>query len=98
MLARGIRGVILGSSPLTFKHLVDLTRRGLQVVAFDRNVTAGDELEFDSVRVDNVRGVRMAVEHLLQLGHQRIAFICGPLGSGNRRDDSTVQKPARRRY
>ncbi len=86
MLARGIRGVILGSSPLTFRHLVGLTRRGLQIVAFDRNVAAGDELELDSVRVDNVRGVEMAVEHLLQLGHRTIAFVCGPLGSGNRRE------------
>lgn len=36
MLARGIRGVILGSSPLSRRNMVGVTKRGLQVVAFDR--------------------------------------------------------------
>lgn len=34
----------------------------------------------DYVDVDNVGGARMAVEHLIRLGHTRIATITGPLG------------------
>ena len=37
----GIRGVIIGSSPLDLGHLADLQRRGLRIVVFDR-VDQGD--------------------------------------------------------
>jgi DNA-binding LacI/PurR family transcriptional regulator len=86
MFARGIRGVIIGSSPLSMKHMGGLTRRGMQVVMFDRDVQGEEGMELDSVRVDNLRGARLAVEHLLQNGHQRIAFVSGPISSGNRHD------------
>ena len=37
-----------------------------------------DDYSFPSVSVDNERGVRMAVGHLVGLGHRRIAHIAGP--------------------
>lgn len=86
MFSRGIRGVILGSSPLSVKHMAALTRRGMQVVVFDRDVRGDEGVELDSVRVDNLRGAQLAVEHLLQNGHRRIAFVSGPVSSGNRHD------------
>jgi DNA-binding LacI/PurR family transcriptional regulator len=86
MLARGIRGVILGSSPLSLRHMAGVTARGLQVVAFDRLTLNDAGLELDSVRVDNALGAKLAVEHLLSLGHRRIAFVSGPITSANRRD------------
>jgi LacI family transcriptional regulator len=35
--------------------------------------------EFSSVLVDNVAGGQTAVEHLIERGHTRIAYTCGPL-------------------
>src|SRR5688572_11065262 len=86
MLERGIRGVILGSSPLSLKHLSRVTKRGLQVVAFDRVAETEEGLKLDSVRVDNVLGAKLAVTHLLELGHRRIGFVSGSVSSASRRD------------
>lgn len=86
MLARGIRGVILGSSPLSLAHISGVARRGLQVVTFDRLIQRGEGLELDSVRVDNVLGAKLAVEHLQKLGHRKIAFVSGLLSSTSRTD------------
>lgn len=86
MLARGIRGVILGSSPLSLRHMAGVVKRGLQAVAFDRLTLNDAGLELDSVRVDNGLGAKLAIEHLLALGHHRIAFVSGPINSANRRD------------
>lgn len=86
MLARGIRGVILGSSPLSLKHISGATKCGLQVVVFDRLMQGSEELDLDSVRVDNVLGARLAITHLLELGHRRIGFVSGPLSSSSRKD------------
>lgn len=86
MLSLGIRGLILGSSPLSMKHLANLTRRGLKIVAFDRGGGDIEGLRIDSVRVDNRGGVAKAVEHLIHLGHRRIAFVVGAINSANRID------------
>ncbi|MCI2057878.1 MAG: LacI family transcriptional regulator [Oscillibacter sp.] len=48
---------------------------GLTAVFADQQI---DDLRFDSVSVDNRAGARLAVEHLLGLGHRRIGYILGP--------------------
>jgi len=37
--------------------------------------------QFDAVSIDNVKGGKLAVKHLVELGHQRIGFIGGSLDS-----------------
>ncbi len=94
LLARGIRGLILGSAPLSMTHMVGLVKRGLNVVTFDREPASADGVEFDSVRVDNVGGAAMAIEHLVQRGHRRIGFVSGPISSSNRTDRLEAYKRA----
>lgn len=57
--------------------------RGTPLVIVDRT---RDDASFCSVAVDDVLGGRLAVEHLLDRGHTRVAFVGGPLGIGQVRD------------
>ncbi len=70
-----VRGVLLAPIRDLAENLSLLHRRGIPVVIVDR---AGDELDCCSVSVDDVEGGRLAVAHLIELGHRRIAFVGGP--------------------
>lgn len=86
LLGSRVRGVIFGSSPLSFDHIADLAKRGLMVVAFDRQMQSADQVVVNSVGVDNVLGGRIAAEHLLSLSHRNIGFLSGPIRTVSRRD------------
>jgi len=58
-----------------------LTEIGSPVVLVGRH-----RLPFPSVQVDNVGAALVATEHLIQLGHRRIAFIGGPTALSSARD------------
>jgi LacI family transcriptional regulator len=57
-------------------HIKGMINAGIPVVCIDRAIAT---LPVDCVSVDNVAGVRMGVEHLLELGHRRIGILTGPL-------------------
>jgi LacI family transcriptional regulator len=57
--------------------------QGTHLVIVDR--VSGSE-DFCSVAVDDLLGGRLATEHLLDLGHERIAFVGGPDTLGQVRD------------
>ena len=71
----GVLGVLVTPATENIDHLRDLRNRGVGVVLLDRRSTHPD---LSSVAVDDVKGGRMAVEHLLDLGHRRIGLINGP--------------------
>jgi LacI family transcriptional regulator len=50
-----------------------LRSSGLQILALDREVN----LQVDRVMIDHARGMRLAGDYLLELGHRRIALING---------------------
>jgi len=68
-------GILLAPSGDRTPQVQDIRRRGIPVVLVDR----GSDDGLCSVSVDDVAGGRMAVEHLLDQGHQRIGFVGGPL-------------------
>ena len=74
---RRVDGVLVVVSPNSADgtHVQDMTASGTPVVCLDR-VPLGAEV--DSVLVDNVKGARICVRHLITMGHRRIAVISGP--------------------
>lgn len=86
LLDSGVRGLIFGSSPLSFDHLTTFAGRGLQVVAFDRSLPGAGSIVVGSVQIDNVLAARLAISHLTGLGHTRIGFLSGPIRTVSRRE------------
>lgn len=82
----GVRGIILGSSLTSLAHLNSLIEQGLNVMVFDRPGERTHNIPVDSVSVDNVNAARLAIRHLLALGHKRIGFLSGSIKTINRID------------
>ncbi|GAB3451020.1 LacI family DNA-binding transcriptional regulator [Actinophytocola sediminis] len=78
-----VQGVLITPADADAAILDELPRRGTPLVIVDRTRAAGTHC---SVAVDDVLGGELAVDHLLELGHERIAFIGGPLALGQVRD------------
>ncbi|KQZ86197.1 LacI family transcriptional regulator [Microbacterium sp. Root166] len=70
-----VRGLLIAPYGDVTARLQRLRARGIAAVLVDR--FSGDG-RFSSVSVDSVVGGRMAVEHLIEGGRRRIAFVGGP--------------------
>jgi LacI family transcriptional regulator len=75
LMQQRVRGVLLAPIWGLDERVRQLRLRGIPVVLLDR---AGNVSDFCSVKVDDVEGGRLAVQHLLEHGHTRIAVIGGP--------------------
>jgi DNA-binding LacI/PurR family transcriptional regulator len=71
-LDRRVDGLIFVEVALTDDDVVDLGQRRLAVVTVGQETAA-----YPSVRIDNVGVGRIAAEHLVLLGHQRIGILGG---------------------
>ncbi len=76
MLQRKVDGVAIMTSEMDDKLIEVFRRRNIPLVFLD----AGDPAPgVSSVHIDYQTGVATAMDHLIGLGHKRIAFISGPL-------------------
>ena len=72
--ARRVDGLIMASSSECNKdYLAELLTSSPPCVLLDRN----EPLNFDAVQADHAAGAELAVQHLAELGHERIALISG---------------------
>ena len=76
MAASGRQGLLAVTSHLTAEQHAVFTARGLPVVVIDPLNTPSPDLP--SVGATNWAGGRAAAEHLISLGHTRIAYLGGP--------------------
>ena len=82
MLGR-IDGLIMMAPDEESIHTVERVRRRIPVVLLSPRTN------FDcchSIGLDNFGGAKAAVEHLISLGHERIAFMSGPRGNVDAED------------
>jgi DNA-binding LacI/PurR family transcriptional regulator len=80
LLELRVDGLIL-ASPRVADAVIARAGHSVPVVVLNRHMTDDSS---DSVTNDNIAGARLAVEHCLSFGHQRIAFIKGGVGAGAR--------------
>ncbi len=76
LYAERIAGAIIVPTRERLGPLLDrFHERNLPIVAVDRRIK---DAKVDAVLVDNCRGTRMAVAHLIENGYRRIGVITGP--------------------
>jgi LacI family transcriptional regulator len=75
MVDRRVDGLIVASSAVTERHWSWLLRAPIPVVVVNAEPFG---LGVSVIASDNQAGTRLAVEHLVALGHRRIGYISGP--------------------
>lgn len=82
LLARKADGIILLSGRLSNEAILQFSQHK-PIVSTGRLLATSNALGF---KLDNTEGARMAVRHLIELGHRRIAFVTGPDDSDDAND------------
>src|SRR3712207_5069158 len=88
--AKQVDGLIVATARLEQEWLEELYDEGMHIVLATRRSGSG---RIPSVTADNASGTALAVEHLVSLGHTRIAHVGGPqtLSTGRQRYRGYVQ-------
>jgi LacI family transcriptional regulator len=82
--ARQVDGFISATARLDQAFLADLAAGGVPLVLVNRSL---EDRSVPAVTVDDRQGIRLAVEHVVRLGHSRIGHVAGPqnISTGHRR-------------
>jgi LacI family transcriptional regulator len=72
LLLRPVDGLIVVPAGNDHRYIEPERRMGAHIVFLDRS---GGGIDADSVVLDNVRGARLGVDHLIRQGHRRVGFV-----------------------
>lgn len=76
LFEKWVAGIIV-FAPLTGAHDIEpITERGIPIIAIEHGFAGSD---VDLISIDNAKGMKEAVRHLVALKHHRIALVTGPL-------------------
>ena len=75
LVSRGVDGLIIASVRRQDEAVKNAAEQGVQIVTVNRRL---DDTEVPSVVSDDEAGIRAMLDHLVSLGHRRIAHIGGP--------------------
>jgi len=76
-----VDGLMIMAPDVTLAPIEELRARELPVVLLNAAAGAGD-----AITIDNFGGARAVMHHLHELGHTRIAFVCGPVHNADARE------------
>src|SRR5579884_3285251 len=90
MRARQVDGFISATARLDRELLDELAEAGTPLVLVNRSL---EDESVPAVTVDDRRGMSLAVEHVVALGHKRIGHVAGPqnLSTGHRRSTGFLE-------
>ncbi len=92
LIERQVAGLlVVPSQPSSFERILEVRDRGIPVVLVD---SVSPDPTISAVSVDDERGARLAVGHLLEQGHRRIVFFNGPLSVKQCRDRESGARAA----
>jgi DNA-binding LacI/PurR family transcriptional regulator len=75
LLERNVDGIAVMTSEMS-EHLIERVRNhGTPIIFLDHPLRGA---HFSNITIDYKNGIRYALDHLLMLGHTKIAFISGP--------------------
>jgi LacI family transcriptional regulator len=83
LIRQQVDGVIIAPFDSDARHLDKLRQRSIPTVLIDRRI---DGWNVDSVYGDSVSGARALVQHLINLGHRKIAVVSGPVTTSTAED------------
>ncbi|GCE16459.1 LacI family DNA-binding transcriptional regulator [Dictyobacter kobayashii] len=87
LLEQNINGLIFILPQHSVEDLLHLKQKGIPFVVTDPFVSLPDAIP--TIAVENISASMLAMEHLLSLGHRRIAIITGPSHWGSTIDRTT---------
>ena len=76
LFERKVRGIILSSVDENADIVKEYGKKGMKFVLLDQKITG---MESTGINFDSRAGARMTTEHLISLGHSRIAFATMPM-------------------
>lgn len=83
VVSQRVDGVIIAPHDSNAENLALLRQRHVPTVIIDRHI---DDWDVDTVSGDSISASRSLVQHLIKLGHKRIAMISGPLSTSTSAD------------
>lgn len=75
LINKRVDGILISSAYKKYTKIQELNESGIPVVLF---INKTDDESSNYVVLDNEKGARLAINHLVQLGHKEIAFVSGP--------------------
>lgn len=78
-----VSGMIVSSIDENHAYLKQMQENGVRIVVFDQDI---EDIKCSKVGFDYFKGGMLAVEHLIHVGHQNIAFLTSPLTRRSRRE------------